>query len=147
MRMQTSVVIDRPVEEVWKFFTNLKNTPSWTRSGSELRQSSAGPMGVGATVQSHRMLLGYDMKLQSLKVTEYEPNRTIAMSVKVGIAKGDITQRFSFEPTPAGTRLTRSGDGELRSALKPLERIFSRLLSSGWQHEFASLKRLIEAGA
>lgn len=132
MRMQKSVMIDRSVEDVWKFFMNLKNTPRWTRSGSELRQSSAGPMGVGATVQSHRMLLGYDLKLQTLQVTEYEPNRTIAMSVKVGIAKGDITQRFAFESTPAGTRVTRSAEGELRSALKPLERILSRLLSSGW---------------
>ena len=82
-----------------------------------------------------------------MQVTEYEPNRTVAMTVKVGIARNDITQRFSFEPTPAGTRLTRSAELELRSALRPLEPILGRLLRSGWQYEFASLKRLVEAGA
>ena len=52
-RFETSVTIDRPVEEVWKFITDLSNMPKWSNI-LESKQTSPGPMGVGTMIQDTR---------------------------------------------------------------------------------------------
>jgi len=29
MKIKASAIVERPVEEVWKFMTDLENTPKW----------------------------------------------------------------------------------------------------------------------
>jgi uncharacterized membrane protein len=43
LRIDVTTLISRPVQEVWDFFNDLTNSPRWTRSGSEVRQTSDGP--------------------------------------------------------------------------------------------------------
>ena len=148
MRMEKSVVIARPVEDVWTFMTNLDNFRRVSLSGSEFRQSSPGPLGVGATVQSHRLVLGrLDIRLQAFTVTEYEPNRTFAMNLRIGLARQPGTHRFTLEPIREGTRVTRSIEMDLRSGLRPFQAILARGLGLAWRRELARLKRLVEVGA
>jgi uncharacterized protein YndB with AHSA1/START domain len=51
MRIEKSVVIARPVEDVWAVLSNLDNVKRWSISGSEARQTSPGPLGVGASFE------------------------------------------------------------------------------------------------
>jgi uncharacterized protein YndB with AHSA1/START domain len=100
MRIEKSVVIARPVGDVWAVLSNLDNFKRWSLSGQEYKQTSPGPLGVGASVEGGRVVLGrFHMRLQGLVVTEYEPNRTVAMTVRVGIAQQPGTLRFTLEPT------------------------------------------------
>lgn len=76
MRFEKSVVIARPVEDVWTFLTNPDNVRRFSLSGSELRQSSPGPLGVGSTMQSHRLVLGrFDIRLQAFTAHSALENR------------------------------------------------------------------------
>src|SRR5712691_2002975 len=54
LRIEMSEVINRPVEDVWRVVTNFDNWAKAARSRSEFRQTSEGPLGVGATVESRR---------------------------------------------------------------------------------------------
>lgn len=143
-RMEMSVVINRPVEDVWKFVTNFDNWAKTARSGSEFRQTSEGALGVGATVESRRTILGRSLKLHSIVITEYEPNRSFGMTDKApGLRRA--SGRYTFEPAPEGTRVTRSGELELGRG-RLLWPVFAPLLRRAWRYEFAAVKRLIEAG-
>lgn len=51
MRIEKSVVIARPVEDVWAVLSNLDNFKRWSLSGQEYKQTSPGPLGVGASVE------------------------------------------------------------------------------------------------
>jgi len=144
MRIEMSEVINRPVEDVWKFVTNFDNWAKAAKSGSEFRQTSEGALGVGATVESRRTILGRSLKLHSIVITEYEPNRAFGMTDKAPGLR-PATARFTFEPAPEGTRLTRSAEVELGRG-RLLEPVFAPLLRWGWRSEGAAMKRLVEAG-
>src|ERR1700716_4026894 len=120
-RIEHSKVINRPVEVVWDFITDLSNSPRWTQSGSELHQTSKGPLGVGSTIESRRRLLGrFDIKSQALVLTEVEPNHALSYTGKVPLIRLGGA-RFAFEPTEGGTLLTWSSEGELGWAIRWLQ--------------------------
>jgi uncharacterized protein YndB with AHSA1/START domain len=49
-RFQQSVVINRPLEQVFAFVSDLENDPQWT-PGAVMRRTSQGQLGVGTTFQ------------------------------------------------------------------------------------------------
>jgi uncharacterized protein YndB with AHSA1/START domain len=146
LRIEKTVLINRPAEEVWDFVGDLKNSPGWTRSGSELRQTSEGPVGVGTTIESRRRLFGRDVKSQSLRVVRYQPIHEVVFEGSVPLL-GHPNMRLLFEPTAAGTRLTRIAELDVRGPLRLLQPVLARLLSSVFETEMTSIKRLIEARA
>src|SRR5207253_10404804 len=97
VRIDVTTKINRPVQEVWDFFIDLTNSPHWTRSGSTLHQTSAGALGVGATVESGRRVLGRDFKAQTITATEYEPAHLISYTADVPLL-GHIASGFTFVP-------------------------------------------------
>lgn len=144
LRLEVTTLINRPVQDVWDFFIDLTNSPNWTRSGSELRQTSAGPLGVGATIESVRPMFGREIKSQTIAVTQYEPGHRISMMAAVPLL-GRAAQEITFETVGGGTRLSRKGELELGRAEGLLGPILLRVLRSGWRIEMSNLKRLIEA--
>jgi uncharacterized protein YndB with AHSA1/START domain len=142
--MSVSALIRRPVQEVWDFFIDLTNSPQWTASGSEVRQTSAGAPGVGTTMESVRSIFGRELVSQRLKVVAYEPGRLMSMTTAVPHL-GQVGMRFTFESVPNGTRLTRAGEVELDGVKGLLGQLFAPLLRKGWRIEMRNIKRLIEA--
>jgi uncharacterized protein YndB with AHSA1/START domain len=145
MELEVTVEIRRPLSEVWAFVTNLKNSPNWTRSGSELRQTSPGPLVVGATIESRKRILGRDIKSQSLRVTAYEPERAIFLVSEIPIL-GRAEVRLAFEPIEDGTRVTRTSAIEPGPLLRFVLPLLRPLLTSDQDTEMANIKRQIEAG-
>jgi hypothetical protein len=145
IRITVSELVKRPIEEVWTVVTNFDNWAKAAGSGSVFRQTSAGPLGVGAIVEARRTILGRSRQTHSMTITDFEPNRVFGMTDKVpGLRR--LPQRFAFEATPGGTRVTRSvelvlGRGRL------LEPVVAPLLRRIWRYEGAAMKRIIEAGA
>ena len=144
LRIAVSTLINRPVHEVWDFFIDLTNASQWTASGSELRQTSAGPPGVGMTIESVRPLFGREITSQRIEILQYEPGRFISMTTAVPLL-GHAAMRFTFESVGGGTRLSREGELGLGRAERLLGPILTRVLRKRWRHEMANLKRLIEA--
>lgn len=145
LRIEVISLINRPVQEVCDFFTDLTNSPRWTRSGSELRQTSDGALGIGTTIESVRPMFGREIKSQTMVVTQVEPGRLISFTAEVKLL-GRVTGGFTFESVGGATRLSRWTEGELGRAEGLFGPIFARLARSGQGSEMSNLKRLIEAG-
>ncbi len=145
IRIKMSEVVNRPIEDVWKGVTNFDNWAKAAGSGSEFRQTSAGAMGVGGIVEARRTILGRSRKTHSMVITEYEPNRLLGMTDNVPGLRA-TPQRFTFEPAPEGTRVTRSIELGLGRG-RVLEPVFAPLLRRIWRYEGAAMKRVIEANA
>jgi uncharacterized protein YndB with AHSA1/START domain len=142
LRIEMSQLVNRPVERVWDVVANFDN---WSLAGREFRQTSAGAMGVGATVESHRTILGLTLTLNHIVITEWEPDRTFEFSDKAPPLAQRISGRFTFEPVPEGTRITRSVEAELVGG-RTVEAVFTPLFRRFWRYEFTAWKRRIEAG-
>src|SRR4029078_8127433 len=72
LRIDVTTLISRPVQEVWDYFIDLRNSPHWTRSGSELRPTSEGPFAIGTVVESVRTVFGREVKPPALVTRDYD---------------------------------------------------------------------------
>jgi hypothetical protein len=61
-RFKQSVVINRPVEQVFAFVSDLENDPPWS-GAAEMRRTSPGPVGIGTTFQQRDRFLGRRLEL------------------------------------------------------------------------------------
>jgi len=139
-------MIDRPVEEVWKFITDLSKGPKWDTDVLELRQTSAGPLGVGATCEFKAKMRNTTMTI-SMRVTEYEPNRRLSFELISGPLKGTI-ERDSLETIEAGnTRFTRTGDLKFTGFYKLLGPFIIPSQRRGVVASLDNLKRIMESEA
>jgi uncharacterized membrane protein len=73
LKIDYSVVIDRPLEEVFAYVTDIENMPVWSSEVEKAWKTSEGPMGKGTTFSSAAKVLGRQIE-NTIEVTEYEPN-------------------------------------------------------------------------
>ena len=83
VRVETSVVVDRLVEDVFEVVTNPETYAQWMPGCLGARQTSEDPMDVGATYVDGGQLLGRRIE-ETLVVTAYEPNRKFGVKTTSG---------------------------------------------------------------
>jgi uncharacterized protein YndB with AHSA1/START domain len=69
-RFETTVVIDRPIEEVFGFLADGENDPKFSPRVLETAKTTDGPPGVGTVYASTVKDAG--MKTKRFKITEFE---------------------------------------------------------------------------
>jgi len=144
MRLDTSIVINRPVDEVWAFRTDFFNLPRLSGLTLRVRQTSPSPLGLGATLQGRVAILGFEVQA-SATVTEWDPPHALSLSGK-GLGLRSATMRQTYEATADGTRVVNRGEFEPRPALKPLWWLLLPYLKRRANVGEQRMKRLLEAG-
>jgi uncharacterized protein YndB with AHSA1/START domain len=143
-KIEASVIIDRPIEEVWNFINDLSKLSKWNPEVLEPKQTSAGPLGVGTTVDFGAKM-GNSTTTISMRVTEYEPNRRFSFEHISGPLKG-TTERDSLETIEAGkTRFTRTGDLKFRGFYKLVGPFIAPSMRRGVVASLNNLKRMLES--
>lgn len=143
-KIETSIVIDRPVDEVFALVSNVENNPKWSAAFIEAKKTSAGPIGVGTTWRSVGKLFGQRIE-QEEEYTEYEPNRKITIRSKSGPFPVQIWQ--TFQPVESGTRISIDGTIEPGGFFKLAEPLFANMMKRSVEADLANLKDLMEAHA
>lgn len=144
MNVEYSVVINKPVEQVWNFLTDFQNTPKWDIGVLETRKTSEGPAGLGTTFQNIGPFLGRT-SFREYKVTEYEPPKKVTVKLMTPakfIRNAEVT--YIFEPAQNGTRLSFVGGVEMGGFFKLFQPILLRRAKKDGQGDLANLKRLLE---
>lgn len=139
---QRSVVIDRPVEDVFAFFTDPANDPRWRPSVKEI--AAQGPPAVGARI--HQVVSGPGGRgiPADIEVTVYEPTSRYAFKVTAGPVRP--AGEYRFAPFNGGTEVTFSLSAEM-TGLKKL--VMSGSVQKSMDMEMRALdtaKRLLELG-
>ena len=95
MRLQSSVMIDRPVAKVFQFYAveHVRNHPRWDPD-IELEQISGSPIGVGTVIRRRNSRSGTPVE-GTMEVVEFEPNRALGMIIHDGPA--EMRGRTTFE--------------------------------------------------
>jgi carbon monoxide dehydrogenase subunit G len=142
IKVEVSVIIHRPLTEVFAILSNLENNMRWRTGMIAAQKISTGPIGVGTTYRMINSIFGRRIDGEAV-VSEYELNQKYATVNKSGLP---IETKRTFEPVNGGTKVTFAVKTELRGFFnfaKPvLERIGKRRLES----DAAKAKALIEAG-
>jgi uncharacterized membrane protein len=141
-KIERSIVIGRPVEEVWEFVHDVANDRLWQTTLVESEQLTDGPMGVGTRVREVRQFLGLKIEL-AWEVTEFEPHRTSAIKGVSGPVP--LSGRYLLEPVDAETRFTVSGELDAHGLFKLAEPVFARMTSRELVANLGHLEDLLEA--
>jgi uncharacterized protein YndB with AHSA1/START domain len=137
------VDIDRPVEEVFAYLSDVAREPEWNSMVDEVVPSET-PLRVGSTARLKMRLLGRRIEA-TLKVTELEPNRRVV--VKTG-APISVTDTWTFEALGQNrSRLTYASVGETKGFFKLADPIVGRVVKKQLTAQLETFKELLEARA
>jgi uncharacterized protein YndB with AHSA1/START domain len=137
-------MINQPLEEVFAFVSNPENIPKWSSMGSEVKITSAGPIGVGTTYRNVVTLLGRRIE-REVEITAYEPNRSFAQKTRSG--PFPVGSRMTFERVDGGTRVNLTSVAEPGGFFKLAEPLLVRMIKRQFEADFANLKDLMESHA
>ena len=143
--VERSVLINRPIEDVFDYVASFENYPKWNHSMVECRRTSEGPTSVG-TIFDSRMIYMRQKYSAPLEITEYEPNNRITFYVsKFGFFKW-FRGIFSFEKANGTTKVKITAETDLVALFKPMLIIMPILGKRSWGKHLAELKRILESG-
>jgi len=141
-RIEESVEIKRPVDNVFAYTTDAKSWAKWQSIIPEAEQTSQGPVSVGTTFKGTSRMMGRSMKWTAT-ATEYEPSRKFGKNITSGSMT--IEQHNSYDPTEGGIKFTIVYDMKVGGLLK----LFSPMLVSSMRKELkkslGNLKSVLEA--
>jgi uncharacterized protein YndB with AHSA1/START domain len=87
---------------------DAENDPAWIGGAKAVRKLSDGPLAVGARVRRDGGFLGRKFHWVT-EVTDYEPDRRLAMSFVEGPMKGGVT--YEIQPDGAGSLVSIRNHG------------------------------------
>lgn len=142
MEITHSVVIDRPVDDVFAFVSDAENDHVW-ETGVEACVPDRNP-GVGQQRQVVMKVFGR-RKEGTAEVTEYDPGRRLTIKTTSGLPVNARTT-YEFESIEKGTRIDMSMEAEpVSTVLKLAQPIMGRLMEKQWENDLATLKDLLES--
>ena len=142
MKFENSVIINRPVNKVFEFITDLNNNPIWQTDILELAVTSEGRFGLGSTYRCVNRFMGKRIETEGL-ITEYVPDRACSFQIKSGSINGE--SNFFFEALNGATKFTTTADLDLKF-FKLGEVIVKRKIYKQLKNDMLQLKSVLENG-
>ena len=141
-RVELSVEINRPIEEVFAFVDDHENDARWSSGVNEFVQTSDGLWGLGATGQTMQRRAGREV-VTYYEVIGHEPPGRFTMKMWVGQTSGQLT--FIFETVDGGTSVTLLLNMVVRGLFKMTGPILAFMLRRENKEALRRLKEVLEA--
>jgi dehydrogenase/reductase SDR family protein 12 len=143
MRVEDSIEINRPLEEVFDYVSDVANFPEWTAHTLEVHKDTVGPPQHGDSFTVVIKSVGRRFETPYER-TSFEPNRHYTDRA-VGGPVPNQQWDYSFQDTPGGTRLRRAVEAEIGGILRLLEPLQKHAVQRQQRRDLRTLKELLEA--
>ena len=137
-----SVLIGRPVEEVFAFVEDARNRPRWDESVTSEELTSPEPIGVGTTVRTKLSSMGREYEY-TWEVTEHVPPSR--MTIESTSGPFPTTLAYQLGAREGGTAVDFAVTGRPTGMLRLLQPLIARNTQANLDRGFARLKELLEA--
>lgn len=135
---EVTLQIESTPQEAFDYFCDLRNEPEYNQQVSDIRQTTAGPVGLGTRFEGRHVGLG----ACTWELTEYEAPRHVVVQGVAGASRyrwvGD------FVPEEGKTRMTGRMELEARGALGALGPLVRPLLRLSARRAFLRFGRAVE---
>ncbi len=141
-KLQHTIVIDRPLDEVWDYLMDARNDPVWITNVVEVGRGADQPIDDGLEIDEVFSFLGKRVPV-TLVVTGHEPKRRSA----VDVTRSPVPGRGSYELAPenGGTRFTMTMETDAHGFFRLAEPVFARIARRDIVTSCERLKDLLEA--
>ena len=137
---ENTVMIRRPIEEVFAFLSDFENVPTWNYAIIETHKVSEGPVGVGTIYQQVRSVPSHSK--ERFEVTAYNPPRQLEIQGQLGPFPSHLA--YALAAVPEGTRITNAVELELRCPGRLLGRVAVPRVRDAVAANLQKLKELLE---
>jgi len=137
---ENTVLIARPIEDVFAFLSDLENVPKWNYGIVETRKISEGPIGVGTVDQQACSVASRSE--ERLEITTYSPPRQLEIRGQLGPFASRLF--YALDTSPEGTRVTNTVEVELRGPSRLLGRVAVPRVREAVAANLRKLKELLE---
>lgn len=140
--VETSLTIDRPVEDVFAFLSDPNNQ---TKLNSTLTEVVIdGPVAVGTKFKFKGTVMGRGFESDN-EIIALEPNKTFGMKTFAAPPASDVTNTYSFTKEGDGTRVTLAMDSVIMTGGVPgMEDMVINQLKTGLESTLAAIKGALE---
>jgi uncharacterized membrane protein len=144
-KIKASIIIDKPVDEVFAYITNVKTWPLWESGLLEAEQTSDGPLNVGTTFRGVNQAFGQRMEWTS-EVINYVPSKSWGQKI---VSNGWSTKEsLTFEPFQGKTtKFSLVSELEMGGLLKLFAPFVAHKMQKQIGKNLVRLKDILEAGA
>ena len=145
MRVERTIIVERPVEKVFAFLTDMHKVKLWLPV-ENIRQTSSGPMRVGSTFVQDAQFLGQRFRATSV-VTHYEPPHVFGLKIQ-GPFSLMLINSMHCEPTSTGgTKLRMVGEADPGPAIMLMGPFIVPLITKQLDTQISKLTRALETQA
>jgi uncharacterized protein YndB with AHSA1/START domain len=141
-RIEHTLTIERPVEEVFDYLMDASNDPVWMAHVVEVGRGADQPVELGLEIDETVKFLGKRLPV-TMKVTEHEPPRRSTIELTGSPVPGRGS--YELEAVDGGTRLTATLETDAHGFFKLAEPVFARMARRDFVGNFETLKDLLEA--
>ncbi len=142
-KVETSIVVKRPVGEVFQFLSVNENALQWQPGLLETRITND-VQGVGRAWIDTVQFLGRRMEVP-FQLTDWQADRKLGFQSTGGPIP--MQGSYTFESSGDGTQVTFQLTGEPGGFFKLAEPVLMKMLQRQWQTNLANLKDVLEAQA
>jgi uncharacterized membrane protein len=144
MRLTATREINRPADEVFAFFSDASNNPTWQEGMVSCGWTTPPPIGVGSVYEQHARFMGRDVR-SVFRVTEFEPGRSI--KIETVESTFPITVHRTVHTTGPGTSQVHADiGGGPTGLLKLLAPLMQGRAQKSVDADYDRLKGLLESG-
>ncbi len=141
--IHSSIVINRPIEDVFAVLTNVENAGKWFPGNVQEWWTSPPPHGVGSTRRA-RVKMGFMTTENDAVTTVFEPPHRAGMKGTSRNAPFEVM--LTFESVGGGTQVNATLEMFVRGPAKLFAPMFGRWYGKNWNQGMANLKRMMESG-
>ena len=140
---QTSIKIERPIEDVFAYISDPGNFPSWNSAVQNVRATSPGPSGPGSTYTMERRLPTGPATNQ-LEIIAREQPHEFAIHTTAGPTP--FLYRYRFTGENGKTVVHLDAQVELEGVASVVPQLARHAVKGGVDDNLATLKRILEQG-
>lgn len=139
--LEETVLIEAPIETVFAYITDFRNTSKWHENMKKVGWKKEGPYGVGSEYDWVETFSGIKMDLGGI-ITSWNAPYSFTWKATTGTFK--ITGGWTLEQHGNTTRVTRYSDSHLSGIFKWLNSLMVPMAIRQVRKEMQVLKQLIE---
>jgi uncharacterized membrane protein len=141
IKVEKSVTINKPVNEVFAFSQSMDNYTNWQSDVASVKMDEGPDNTVGSSYTEVRKFLGREMRT-TLEITAFKENEKWAAKVVKGPVPYVVT--MTYESLPEGTKISTVVEGEPKGFFKLAENMVAKSIEDGLEKDFGKLKNLLE---
>lgn len=137
-----SVVIERPLAEVWDFFVDDTNAKRWMPDVENLVKITDGPVGLGTRYHETRVMKGKP-HTATMEITAFDERKLYAGTVEEMGVRGTYT--YAFSETGGGTRIDLVAEATAKGMAKLMLPLVIGMMTQQDGEQLERLKAAVES--